>query len=44
MTVGKAMFYGGIAGAIVSVLLLGVLLAYLKYRRKKIQENLEKKY
>jgi len=44
MTVGKILFWGGIAGLAISFVMLIVVLIYLKNKRKKIQENLEKNY
>ncbi len=44
MTVGKLLFWGGITGLVLSLILFVVVLFYLKNKRKKIQENLEKNY
>mgnify|MGYP007033928494 FL=1 len=44
MTVGKLFFWGGITGFVLSLILFVVVLFYLKNKRKKIQENLEKNY
>lgn len=41
---GKILFFGGIAGLAVSLVLLIIVLIYLKKERGKIQENLEKSY
>ena len=44
MTAGEIMFQGGIAGLALSGLTLAIVLWYLRNRRRKIQENLEKNY
>lgn len=44
MTVGKVLFWGGITGLAVSLILFVVVLIYLRNQRKKIQQNLEKNY
>ena len=44
MTLGKALFWGGIAGLAASLVMLIIVLVYLKNKRKKILENLEKNY
>jgi len=42
--VGKILFFSGIAGLAVSIVIFIIILIYLKKERGKIQENLEKNY
>ncbi len=44
MTVGEVLFLGGVVGLVISFVLLIIILTYLRKKRKKIQENLEKNY
>lgn len=44
MTVGGLLFYGGISGLVISVVLLAAVLVYLKGMRKKMQSNLDENY
>ena len=44
ITVGKALFWGGITGLAISLVMLIIVLIYLRNKRKNMQANLEKKY
>lgn len=41
---GKVLFWGGVTGMAVSLIVFIIILVYLRRERKKIQENQEKKY
>lgn len=44
ITVGKALFWGGITGLGITLVMFAIVLIYLKNKRRKIQVNLEKNY
>lgn len=44
MTRGELLFYGGIAGIVLSVLLLFILILVFRHRRKKLYMRIQNEY
>ncbi len=44
MTLGKLLFFGGIAGMAVAIILFVCIVLVLKSKKKKLQHRLEEKY
>lgn len=44
MTVGKLLFFGGIAGFGLAIILLVISIIFLKSKKKSLQNRLDEKY